>query len=337
MKTNRNDQSEKIKFSKALLRLFGVLVLLFVVVNIFGCNQSNPVPTIEQVQPILTSVSNLLAPTNIPTTQIPTVLPSQTLSPGADFPCIPQQLGEVGTVMEVTDGDTIKVKINNVLYPVRYIGVDTPETYFSPEPLGKEAKRLNASMVTGKIIWLYKDVNNVDKFDRLLRYVIADGKFINDELVRSGVAESKDYPPDTACSGFFHQTQKNAQVARVGMWSGMYPTQTPNALPMAIIPENSSNQGALSIITVNKKAEVVTIQNNGGTSINLVGWVLLSVKGGQRCNLSGTIASGATLQIWTERGVGVSCGLPSSIWNNSEVDPAVLLDPAGNEVARFSS
>ncbi len=337
LKSNRKVQSKKIKFPNALLRFFGILVWLFVVLNIFGCSQSNLIPTIPQVQAIQTSESNTLVPTLIASTQIPTALPSQTISPGAAFPCIPAQIGENGTVIEVTDGDTIKVNINNVLYPVRYIGVDTPETYFSPEPLGKEAKRLNSSMVAGKTIWLYKDVNNVDKFDRLLRYVIVDGKFINDELVRSGVAESKDYPPDTACSGFFHQTQKNAQVARVGMWSGLYPTQTPNAVPMALIPETSSNQGALSIIAVNKKAEVVTIQNNGGTSINLAGWVLLSVKGAQRCNLSGTIASGATLQIWTESGVGFSCGLPSSIWNNSEVDPAVLLDPASNEVARFSS
>lgn len=93
------------------------------------------------------------------------------------------------------------------------------------------------------------------------------------------------------------------------------------------------------IIGVDKGAEVVTIRNDGGTEVNLAGWVLRSEKGSQDCGLGGVIGPGATLQIWAmaenaDRG-GFNCGFGNNIWNNSERDPAVLIDPSGAEVSRW--
>ena len=34
----------------------------------------------------------------------------------------------LGVVAEIVDGDTIKVLIDGQIYPVRYIGIDLPET-----------------------------------------------------------------------------------------------------------------------------------------------------------------------------------------------------------------
>ncbi len=43
--------------------------------------------------------------------------------------CIPQNNNqEIGFVMHVVDGDTINALINDQINPVRYIGINTPES-----------------------------------------------------------------------------------------------------------------------------------------------------------------------------------------------------------------
>lgn len=100
-------------------------------------------------------------------------------------------------VTEIIDGDTIHVLIDGEEFPVRYIGIDTPEVQYN-EWFGKEARDANIELVAGKEVLLEKDVSETDQFDRLLRYVyLLDGTFVNAELVRMGFAVAKAYPPDT--------------------------------------------------------------------------------------------------------------------------------------------
>ncbi|MFB0535381.1 MAG: lamin tail domain-containing protein, partial [Anaerolineae bacterium] len=84
--------------------------------------------------------------------------------------------------------------------------------------------------------------------------------------------------------------------------------------------------------------EYVDIQNTGGAPQDLTGWHLLSEKGPQDCPLGGTIQPGETLRVWAmtedaDKG-GYNCGFDTNIWNNDEVDPAVLYDATGREVDR---
>lgn len=102
-------------------------------------------------------------------------------------------------VITVTDGDTIRVRIDGKSVPVRYIGIDTPETVDPRKEVqcfGREASVYNARLVAGKTVELEKDVSETDKYGRLLRYVWVDGKMANEELVRAGYAKSSSYPPD---------------------------------------------------------------------------------------------------------------------------------------------
>lgn len=113
-------------------------------------------------------------------------------------------------------------------------------------------------------------------------------------------------------------------------------TEPPTALPTATLPTIS---GALVIIAVDKRAEVVTIRNESGAAVDLAGWRLYSEKGNQDCPLGGTIEAGATLQIWAmaedEGQGGFNCRFESDIWNNSEPDVATLIDPSGAVVSRW--
>jgi len=92
----------------------------------------------------------------------------------------------------------------------------------------------------------------------------------------------------------------------------------------------------IQIIDVNKRDEYVDIQNQGSASIDLSGWRLVSEKGNQECALGGTIQATETLRVWSQSGDGgYSCQFGTTIWNNSDSDPAVLYDPSGNEVSRY--
>jgi micrococcal nuclease len=213
--------------------------------------------------------------------------------------------------------------MNGQIYPVRYIGIDTPESTTQVEPFGKEASQKNTELVSGQEVIMYRDASETDQFDRLLRFVFVGDKFINYEMIKQGYAKSFRYPPDTSCADLFDQAQTEASAAGMGMW-----------MAQATFEANSPSE-TLIITEVNKSAEYVDIQNVSNQPIDLNGWRLDSEKGSQSCTLSGTIQPGGTLRIWAQTGAGFSCGFSKNIWNNSEPDPAVLYNPQNIEIYRY--
>jgi len=128
--------------------------------------------------------------------------------------CAPVTEGQV-RVVRVIDGDTIEIAGGA---HVRYIGIDTPETYPETELYGPEAKTKNIELVEGKLVTLEKDVSDTDRYGRLLRYVYVDGVFVNGELVRLGHAEAVSYPPDTRYQWQLEQLEEEAKAAKLGIW-----------------------------------------------------------------------------------------------------------------------
>ncbi len=141
--------------------------------------------------------------------------------PGTE--CIPQQnQGVLAQVVRVVDGDTIKVEINGQKYTIRYVGMDTPETVAPNRPveyMGPEASAKNKALVAGKQVILVKDISETDKYGRLLRFVIADGVFVNRELVRLGYAQTITSPPDISCKDTFREVEKQAKEQQIGLWA----------------------------------------------------------------------------------------------------------------------
>lgn len=164
-------------------------------------------------------------------------IPSLTLAPTSDVsmtaaaPCVMDSNPQRGIVTKVVDGDTINVAIDNHTFPVRYIGMDTPEP---GESMGLQAKTQNALFVEGKSVTLYRDKSETDKYDRLLRYVFVGGLFINYEMVKTGYAEAKSYSPDTACDSYFAQTQIEAMAASLGLWGVLPPTEARISSPIVV-------------------------------------------------------------------------------------------------------
>ena len=136
-------------------------------------------------------------------------------------------------VVRVVDGDTIEVEINGKTEPVRYIGIDTPETVDPRKPVqcfGVEASKKNKELVEGKLVRLEKDITDRDKYNRLLRYIWFGDTLINQALVEQGYAKSYSYPPDVKYQERFIEAQRLAVEEKKGLWSGDCPlpvTPTP--------------------------------------------------------------------------------------------------------------
>ena len=117
-------------------------------------------------------------------------------------------------VQKVIDGDTIT--LDNSL-KVRFSGINTPET---GECYYKEAKDYLAGVLLYKEIYLERDRTNIDKYDRLLRYVYFDGNMVNSALVEGGFAKVFDkYKDDTKRYDELKEIEAVAKGKNRGLWA----------------------------------------------------------------------------------------------------------------------
>jgi micrococcal nuclease len=126
--------------------------------------------------------------------------------------------------VKVVDGDTIHVQVGDRREKVRYIGVDTPETKHPTKGVqcfGQKASEFNASLVAGERVRLVRDVEERDRYGRLLAYVyrVRDGLFVNAELARLGYAQPLSIPPDVRFADRFAALAREAREQGRGLWS----------------------------------------------------------------------------------------------------------------------
>ncbi len=130
------------------------------------------------------------------------------------------------TVTRVVDGDTIEVALGGKTEKIRLIGVDTPETVHptrGEEPYGREASNFTKTRLDGNQIGLEFDVEERDRYGRLLAYVWLGDVLFNEVLVFEGYAQVATYPPNVKYVDRFTVAQKAAREANRGLW-GINPT-----------------------------------------------------------------------------------------------------------------
>ncbi len=127
---------------------------------------------------------------------------------------------EVAHVVRVIDGDTVVLDDGR---HVRYIGIDTPEMHVGtrkkPDCYARKATVRNRALVEGKSVRLIRDVEDVDRYGRALRYVFVGDVFINEVLVREGYALARHYRPNTARQDVLDAAQDRARREGVGLWA----------------------------------------------------------------------------------------------------------------------
>lgn len=132
------------------------------------------------------------------------------------------QLVIEGKVVNVHDGDTVTVlDQNNKKHAIRLQGIDAPEL---KQEFGAASQKNLSGMVMGKqvtIVW-----NKVDKYRRTVGTIMLDGRDINIEQVRAGVAwhfkkyEDEQSPVDRQT---YAVAELEARTAKLGLWKGETP------------------------------------------------------------------------------------------------------------------
>ncbi len=125
-----------------------------------------------------------------------------------------------GTVMSITDGDTMRLKVDGIELRVRLVGIDTPEVYPEVECFGPEAEDALATLAPpGSTLSYAYDRDPRDRYDRELMYLFAaDGTFINYELVAQGYAEALLVEPNDQYYDDLVAAERQAQADGLGLW-----------------------------------------------------------------------------------------------------------------------
>lgn len=145
-----------------------------------------------------------------------------------------QNTFEEAYVKRVVDGDTAVLVINNKEYKLRMILVDTPESVHPKKGLeyyGKEASDYTKAQLTGKTVYLQKDVSDTDRYGRVLRYVWikrpATNEPTKDEvknycynaiLIKEGYGQLATFPPDVKYVDIFKGLERDARNSKRGLW-----------------------------------------------------------------------------------------------------------------------
>jgi micrococcal nuclease len=142
--------------------------------------------------------------------------------PDESAPAPGQTSRGVYEIERVVDGDTLLVRGHQ---RVRLQGLDTPETVAEDrpvEPWGPEATAFTQRFIrdAGRRVELELDGEPQDQYDRWLRFIWHDGRMLNEELVRAGLARAKlGYNYSQAKKDRLRAAQREAQRAQRGIWS----------------------------------------------------------------------------------------------------------------------
>ncbi|HUG48741.1 MAG TPA: thermonuclease family protein [Candidatus Limnocylindria bacterium] len=129
-------------------------------------------------------------------------------------------------MIDVVDGDTIRVALVGRNQRLRYIGIDSPELGRAGLPAewqADAATQANRSLVDGRSVVLERDVSETDRFGRLLRHVWLQGDegwlLVNLEMVRLGFAQAVTFPPDVKYGELLREAERDARAAGRGLWA----------------------------------------------------------------------------------------------------------------------
>jgi micrococcal nuclease len=142
---------------------------------------------------------------------------------------------ETGTVADVVDGDTLLVEYNGKKETINLIGIDAPESVMNRKAeidsrqtgeslieitsKGIDAKRFVERIVKkGDFVAIAFDVQVRDQDGKLQGYVyLADGRMLNEEIVRAGYARIATTPPNVKYQERFVKAYKEAKMYRRGL------------------------------------------------------------------------------------------------------------------------
>jgi endonuclease YncB( thermonuclease family) len=134
----------------------------------------------------------------------------------------PQGARDRARIVEVTDGDTLKVRYRGRTRDVRLVGIDTPEIYGGTECGGPRASAaMKHQLQRGDSVTLTSDPSQdaVGRYGRLLRYAERDGIDVGRKQILRGWAHVYVYGGvPFARTRSYRDAQRKARRADRGAW-----------------------------------------------------------------------------------------------------------------------
>jgi endonuclease YncB( thermonuclease family) len=124
------------------------------------------------------------------------------------------------TVARVEDGDSLIAFSAERRLRIRLLGIDAPELPHETapgQPYGPEAAAYLADLVGGKTVRV--ETYGRDRYNRVLGVLRVDGRSVNVEMVRAGLAHVYRGEPCRAYCGDLEGAERQARQARTGLWS----------------------------------------------------------------------------------------------------------------------
>ncbi|CDR29395.1 thermonuclease family protein [Staphylococcus schweitzeri] len=132
---------------------------------------------------------------------------------------------EPATLIKAIDGDTVKLMYKGKPMTFRLLLIDTPETKHPKkgvEKYGPEASAFTKKMVENakKIEVEFDKGQKTDKYGRGLAYIYADGKMVNQALIRQGLAKvAYVYKPNNTHEQLLRKSEAQAKKEHLNIWS----------------------------------------------------------------------------------------------------------------------
>lgn len=246
-------------------------------------------------------------------------------SPAPEAPATQNRL--TGVVTRIVDGDTIDVETSDGGFRVRLAGVNAPE---EEECFGDVAGATLEDMLADEMVVL--ETLGTDRFGRVLAHVSSDGRGIDLELVRKGLAIATSVDTDDPRRPDLLEAEDDAYSDGLGLWAA-----------------NACGDGEHHLLAFDIAASVpdpdgpdedylaeerVVIVNDGDAAVSLAGWTLRDESSVHRY----VFAPGAV--VGPKTSLAVSSAEPGwdpgggPVWNNAG-DVALLQDGMGNVIARW--
>ena len=129
-----------------------------------------------------------------------------------------------GRVVRVADGDTVTVlDSSNTQHRIRLEGIDAPESH---QAFGAQSKQSLAQMIFDKDVTVF--YQKTDQYGRLVGKITLDGKDINLEQVKLGMAwHYKEYQREQTPEDreLYARAEDEARTARRGLWLDADPVE----------------------------------------------------------------------------------------------------------------
>ncbi|HSQ88307.1 thermonuclease family protein [Romboutsia sp.] len=152
-----------------------------------------------------------------------------------------------GIVIDAIDGDTVKVEFENGdIESVRILLINTPE---KNEKFGSEASNFAYQELNNKTVYIEPDVENRDKYDRLLGYVWYEKdnqlKLYNKEIILESLAKVAYVYDSKKYLDTLNEAQESVEYNKLNIWERKgYATNKGYKYDMSVYEDRSSSSSS---------------------------------------------------------------------------------------------